>query len=132
MWRTRAAPMDSPASFGTSMVGDERVVTVTGELDLTNCSTFEKALLTAVAATRRGCELVVDLSGVRFFDVSALRALLAAADAAQAARVRLRLTASPVVGRVIDVLGADLSRADRGLIRTPDGVRPRISIPPST
>jgi anti-anti-sigma factor len=96
------------------MVGDERVVTVTGELDLTNCSTFEKALLTAVAATRRGCELVVDLSGVRFFDVSALRALLAAADAAQA------------------VLGADLSRADRGLIRTPDGVRPRISIPPST
>ena len=98
---------------------ERRVLTVEGELDLATSPSFERTLLAAVAATEPGGELVVDLGGVQFFDVSALRALLRAADAAQTARIPLRLTASPAVNRVFDVLKIDTPPATDGSPRTP-------------
>lgn len=101
-------------AFGTSVTGDQRTLTVEGELDMAVSTVFEQMLLDAVAATRPGVELAVDLSGVRFFDVRALRALLHAARASEAARVPFRLAASPTVGRVFDLLGIDTAPMPAG------------------
>jgi anti-sigma B factor antagonist len=67
------------------------LVCVQGELDLATAPALERALLDAAADAP--VDLVVDLSGVRFVDATGLGALLRAAEAAQAARGSLRLTA---------------------------------------
>ena len=104
--------VNTPLAFGTSVAGDQRILTVEGELDMSVSAVFERALLKAVAATAPGSELLVDLRGVRFFDVNALRAFLSGADAASAAHVPLRLAASPHVDRVFEVLGIDVARPE--------------------
>lgn len=98
-----------PFGVGTSVVGEQRILTITGELDLAVCAPFEQALLAALAATRPGGELLVNLSDVPFFDVTAMRVLLRAARAAQAVRVPLDLIASPAVDRVFELVGIDLT-----------------------
>lgn len=97
--------MHTSLELSTCVSGGRRILTVKGELDMAVSELFERGLLAAVAQTPPGGELVADLSEVRFFAVAALRALLRAAGAAQDARVVLRLTASPVVDRVFELLG---------------------------
>jgi anti-anti-sigma regulatory factor len=59
MWRTRAANMNTPLEFGTLATGEQRILTVKGELDMAVCAPFEHALLDAIATTRPVGELVV-------------------------------------------------------------------------
>lgn len=101
--------MATPLEFGTSVLGERRILAVKGELDMSTSPIFEQALLGAVAAP--GGEVVLELSGVRFIDVTALRTLLRAADAAQAAHVPLRLAASPAIDRVFELLGIETAPA---------------------
>lgn len=90
---------------------------------------FEQTLLEAVAATRPGVALAVDLSEVRFFDVRALRALLHAARVAEAARVPFRLAASPMVGRVFELLGIDTAPVPASSVEASSGPYSWITIP---
>lgn len=90
---------------------------------------FEQTLLEAVAATRPGVALAVDLSEVRFFDVRALRALLHAARVAEAARVPFRLAASPMVGRVFELLGIDTAPVPASSVQASSGLYSWITIP---
>ena len=103
---------------------------VKGELDMAVSVVFEQTLLEAVAAARPGVELAVDLSEVRFFDVKALRALLHAARAAEAARVPFCLAASPTVARVFELLGIDTAPVPTGSTHASSGSGPWITIPP--
>ncbi|GAA3751592.1 anti-anti-sigma factor [Spinactinospora alkalitolerans] len=57
--------------------GETAVVAVHGEVDLASADEMLESLLRAAAGSGCGC-LVVDLSRVRFFDASAIRALMAA------------------------------------------------------
>lgn len=122
--------MTTPFAFGASVTGDQRTLTVTGELDMAVSRRFEQVLVATVAATPPGGELTVDLSEVRFFDVTALRALLRAADATQAARVPLRLATSPVVDRVFNLLGIETAPVQACPTSTPTRPCSWITIPP--
>jgi anti-anti-sigma factor len=111
--------MHTSLHFGTTVAGDRRILAISGELDMAVSELFEQELLAAVAATRPGGELVIDLSGVQFFDIKSLRVLLTAARAARAARVPLRLAASSAVDRVFEALGFDAARVPDGSPGTP-------------
>lgn len=91
---------------------------------------FERALLDAVATTRPGGEVVVDLSDVHFIDVASLRAFLRAARVAQTAHVHFRLAASPVVDRAFDVLGIDTAGMAGSSTRASTGPRSSAMVPP--
>ncbi|HZU58440.1 MAG TPA: STAS domain-containing protein [Actinocrinis sp.] len=124
--------MNSGLVIGTSAAGDQRTLTVKGELDMAVSTVFEQTLLEAVAATQPGAELAVDLSEVRFFDVKALRALLHAARAAEAAGVPFCLAASPTVARVFELLGIDTAPVPTDSTSAPSGQGPWITILPGT
>lgn len=94
-------------NIGTSQFGGQRILTITGELDLAVTARFEQALRSALATTRSGNKLVVDLSDAPFFDASALRALLRAAQTAHASGASIELITSPAVDLVLDLAELD-------------------------
>ena len=95
--------------IATSHTGGQRILTVTGELDLAVSAQFEQALRGALAALRSGDKLVVDLTDVAFFDAPALGALLRGARTARASDVFIELFTSLAVDRVLEL--ADINTA---------------------
>jgi anti-anti-sigma factor len=87
-------------------VGPRAIVTLPGEIDITN-STVVKASLLAVLD---GPGLVIaDMTGTTFCDSSGLRMLIAARDRAEARRCTLRIVIRPgsSVARALGILGMD-------------------------
>lgn len=85
----------TPLSIQTSERDGTRVLTATGEIDLSNISDFAGALS---SAGTDGSELVVDLSGVQYLDSGAINVLFANAD-------RLRVIANPILMPVLRISG---------------------------
>jgi len=76
------------------------VVTVSGELDMSNASSLEA---TVASITAEGPErLIFDLSGLRFMDSAGIAVLVGAASKVNAVALR---NPSPVVRRVIELTG---------------------------
>jgi anti-anti-sigma factor len=76
------------------------LLTVSGELDISNASELEE-VVTSIAATRPE-RLVFDMAGLRFIDSAGLAVLLRASHAA--ADVRLRAP-SAAVRRLVELTG---------------------------
>jgi anti-sigma B factor antagonist len=77
------------------------VVTVAGEIDMSNADRFRDALglaATAVAAGADGGSFVVDLTGVEYLDSAGVHVLFAHA-------ARIRLIAGPLLEPVLTVSG---------------------------
>lgn len=99
--------MATPLSLNTTERGDgTRVLTATGEIDLSNIDVFTGALS---AAGTDGAMLIVDLSEVLYLDSGAINVLFANAG-------RMRLIANPVLMPVLKISGltdvADVQSAD--------------------
>ena len=82
------------------------VVAVAGELDAVTVPQFRDELMQQVPAARR--RVVVDLSGLRFMDTSAIHVLVSVNNRVMAGGGLLVLAgAQPVVARVLSLAGAD-------------------------
>ena len=82
------------------------VVALGGELDATTVQQFRDELMRQVPAARR--RVVVDLSGLRFMDTSAIHVLVSVNNQVMAGGGLLVLAgAQPVVARVLSLAGAD-------------------------
>jgi stage II sporulation protein AA (anti-sigma F factor antagonist) len=94
--------------FPATWSGRTAVITVAGEIDLTNAERLRDALLSALNAGALG--LVVDLTATTFLDSAGITALVRASRRADAtgATVRLAVTA-PAVLRVLGLVGIDQS-----------------------
>ena len=79
------------------------VVTVAGEIDMSNADRFRDALGLAAAAAADGGSFVVDLTGVEYLDSAGVHALFEHA-------ARIRLIAGPLLEPVLTVSGlADIT-----------------------
>jgi anti-anti-sigma factor len=76
------------------------IITVSGELDISNAGKLEATV--ASAAAERPERLIFDLSGLRFMDSAGIAVLLGAA--AKVSTVHLR-DPSPAVRRVVELTG---------------------------
>ncbi len=76
------------------------VISVSGQLDISNAATLEKAL--ARAATAHPRALIFDLSGLEFMDSAGVSVLVRAR--AEVGDVRLR-SPTPIVRRLIEITG---------------------------
>ena len=74
------------------------VVTVAGEIDMSNADRFRDALGLAAAAAADGGSFVVDLTAVEYLDSAGIHALFAHAS-------RIRLIAGPLLEPVLTVSG---------------------------
>ncbi len=92
---------DQLPGFAVDVVakGAAIVVVVAGEVDIYTAPRMAEALEQAVTHAPR--PLVVDLSAVKFFDSSGLNVLLRGMQAT----AELRVVASPVVRRLVEVTG---------------------------
>ncbi|WP_019930489.1 STAS domain-containing protein [Nocardia sp. BMG111209] len=91
--------MTSPLSLGASRRADgTAVLTVTGEIDLSNNQAFTHALATVVAETGNGTRIILDLSGVEFLDSGAINTLFTHAE-------HIHLIANPILMPVLTVSG---------------------------
>ncbi|MEV6101834.1 STAS domain-containing protein [Nocardia sp. NPDC051981] len=86
----------------TSMLDGAHVCTVCGEIDVLTAPTFEQALCDCLD---RGESTRVDMTGVTFFGVAGIRALLAARDFADRQHCALSIKGSYCVTRVLEVVG---------------------------
>ena len=90
--------MATPLELSTRAdAGGIPVVTVAGEIDMSNAGRFRDALGLAAAAAGGG-SFVVDLTGVEYLDSAGVHALFAHAS-------RIRLIASPLLEPVLTVSG---------------------------
>lgn len=80
---------------------DVRIVTVSGEVDLSNAQRLEVALYAAFEGWTAG---VVDLSGCEYIDSSGLNALVRFRQATQA-RLSVAVVVGPSTRRVLDIAG---------------------------
>lgn len=81
------------------------MVRVHGEVDLATADHFRDQLLQAAQASRCDC-LVVDMSGLGFFDASGVRALVAVYQVlTRQGRHVVVAEPSPIADRVLDALG---------------------------
>jgi anti-anti-sigma factor len=88
----------TPLELSTRASADGiRVVTVAGEIDMSNAGRFRDALGLAAAAVDGG-SFVVDLTGVEYLDSAGVHALFAHAS-------RIRLIAGPLLEPVLTVSG---------------------------
>jgi anti-anti-sigma factor len=80
---------------------------VSGEIDLATAPSLSAclALHISLASAQRATELHLDLSGVSFFSVAGLRALLQAISFARCWNLPLRVTPSPDVTRLLAITG---------------------------
>jgi anti-sigma B factor antagonist len=76
------APDRPSLEFATDLDGDAAVLRVDGDLDLATAPAMHRVLFTLLSFPLRS--LTVDMAGVDFMDASGLRALLAAAERANA------------------------------------------------
>jgi anti-anti-sigma factor len=92
--------MPTPLTLDTARADDGHLVlTVTGEIDLSNVDPFTEALTTATAGSHgEGAMLTVDLSGVAYVDSAAVNALFSHAD-------RIHVIAHPLLVRIFDITG---------------------------
>jgi anti-anti-sigma factor len=75
------------------------VLTVTGELDMSNVDVFARAITDAMTpASQDGGVLTIDLTGVEYLDSAAINALFDHAD-------RTRLVVNPILMPVLRVSG---------------------------
>ncbi len=74
------------------------VVTVAGEIDMSNADRFRDALGLAAAAAADGGSFVVDLTGVEYLDSAGVHVLFAHA-------ARIRLIAGPLLEPVLAISG---------------------------
>ena len=74
------------------------VVTVAGEIDMSNADRFRDALGLAAAAAADGGSFVVDLTGVEYLDSAGVHVLFAHA-------ARIRLIAGPLLEPVLTISG---------------------------
>ena len=89
----------------TIQMGDEKVLRLTGEIDLETVASLIQALR---KATDAGGEIMVDLSGVSYMDSQGVRALRNAHQQALTNGGMLRLRGCHgVVDRVIRLVGLD-------------------------
>jgi anti-anti-sigma factor len=92
--------------FPTTWSGRTAVVTVAGEIDLTNAESLREALLTALDAG--ALALVADLTAATFLDSAGVNALVRASRRAATTEATLRLAVTaPAVRRVLDLVGVD-------------------------
>jgi len=77
-----------------------RIVTVSGELDISNAPSLEATVVSITA--ERPERLVFDLSGLRFMDSAGIAVLIGAAAKANVVQLR---DPSPIVRRVIELTG---------------------------
>jgi anti-anti-sigma factor len=90
--------MATPLTVTTGRRGDDVVVlTVTGEIDLSNVEAFAGALDSA-APSRESTSVTVDLSGVEYLDSGAISVLFANAD-------RIHVIANPILMPVLKISG---------------------------
>ena len=90
--------MTTPLKLSTRQDGNgTTVLTVTGEIDMSNAAGFRDALSQAGAG---GADFVVDLTGVDYLDSAGLTALLPYAP-------RIRVIATAVLAPVLSVSGLD-------------------------
>ena len=87
-------------SFDLNHAGDGLTVTINGELDITNVDALEAAVGSALE--RHPERLIVELSGLRFADSSAIAVWVRWSTAVH--RIELR-DVSPILRRVIDSMG---------------------------
>ena len=86
--------------------GQEDRFVVAGELDLASAPQLREALLTALEQAQPGRELVVDVSGVRFLDCTAVGTLVQLRARAEERRCPLRVAgAGGVVLEVLEIAG---------------------------
>ena len=91
--------MATPLELSTRAGADGiPVVTVAGEIDMSNADRFRDALGLAAAAAADGGSFVVDLTGVEYLDSAGVHALFAHAS-------RIRLIAGPLLEPVLTVSG---------------------------
>jgi anti-anti-sigma factor len=92
--------------FAVEWSGQVAVVTVAGEIDITNAEGLRDALLSALNAGAAG--LIADLTATTFLDSAGIAALVRASRRATAteAALRLAVTAPPVL-RVLSLVGLD-------------------------
>ncbi len=92
--------MATPLSVGTRIGDDGPVVlTVSGELDMSNVDVFTTAIADAMTpAAQDGGVLTVDLTGVDYLDSAAINALFDHAD-------RTRLIVNPILMPVLRISG---------------------------
>ncbi|GAA1034620.1 MULTISPECIES: STAS domain-containing protein [Amycolatopsis] len=96
----------TPPGFGITLdtaAAEPRVV-VTGELDLLTSPQLQEALA-GLIADKNSRRVVADLTGVTFFDSSALNVVLHAQRQAGEQNVELEVVPSPAVSRVIELTG---------------------------
>ena len=98
--------MPTPLELSTRPGADGiPVVTVAGEIDMSNADRFRDALGLAAAATNGG-SFVVDLTGVEYLDSAGVHALFEHA-------ARIRLIAGPLLEPVLTVSGlADITSVE--------------------
>jgi anti-sigma B factor antagonist len=88
-------------SFDLADAGDGGLrVTINGELDITNVDALEEAVTSALG--RHPGRLIIELSGLRFADSSAIAVWVRWSTAVH--QIELR-DASPILRRVIDSMG---------------------------
>lgn len=90
--------MATPLMVTTGQRGDDVVVlTVTGEIDLSNIEAFAGALDSA-APSREGTSVTVDLSGVEYLDSGAINVLFGNAG-------HIHVIANPILMPVLKISG---------------------------
>jgi anti-sigma B factor antagonist len=76
------------------------IVTVSGDLDISNAGTLEQAVASIMA--ERPERLIFELSGLRFMDSAGIAVLLGAAGKVNAVHLR---DPSPAVRRIVELTG---------------------------
>jgi anti-anti-sigma factor len=89
---------------GLRWMGEQAVVTVPAEIDITNAGEVRRTLLGA--ASHDAAVLIIDMSGTTFCDSAGVQAIIDTYNQAAATRTQLRLVATAVL-RILTLVGVD-------------------------
>jgi anti-sigma B factor antagonist len=93
-------------TIDVTKLGDQGVIRVCGELDLSNRASMERAVEALVAGTQR--EIVLDVSQLRFVDAHGLRSWRTTAEVLHARGRQLVVRdPAPLIRRLLGVTGVD-------------------------
>jgi anti-sigma B factor antagonist len=100
-------PDGSPFTLHAVAGSTGAVITLGGELDLTNAPALDHAVDDALArlCERPPARLILDMAGVKFLDVAAARVIATAAQAWPGPRPIVIRDPSPIVRRLLEVSG---------------------------
>ncbi|MEC3913128.1 STAS domain-containing protein [Nocardia sp. CDC160] len=100
--------IESPLRVSWDVLGDDVVVRVAGEIDLSTAGVFETALRKGIEAAEPGTRLIVDLNEVEFLGVAGLHKLRRAREECIGSEVVLMVVASgDEVVQPVRVLGME-------------------------